>query len=114
MPAFVMIHSRLVWWPVKVQVPLDGGGSETQDFEARFKLLGQDEYQAIYREHGPLAADKPLLRKVVVDWRGIAGADGDPLSHDEEALEALIDITCVRLALARAYVEAENGGPAKN
>ena len=59
-----MIPERPVWWPVKVSVPLDGGGVEQQDFEARFVLIGDKAYQALVQKHGALQVDKPLLRQV--------------------------------------------------
>ena len=109
-----MIPERVIWWPVKVSVPLDGGGVEQQDFEARFVLIGDKAYQALVQKHGALQVDKPLLRQVFREWRGVKDNAKQDLPVSDEARDALIDITCVRIALTRAYLEAERGGPAKN
>ncbi|WP_162906703.1 hypothetical protein [Algihabitans albus] len=114
MPEFILIAERLVWWPVTVSVPLDGGGVEQQDFEARFALIGDNAYQALVKAHGALQVDKPLLRRVLRDWRGVKDSSHEDLPVGDGTRDALIDITCVRLALTKAYLEAERGGPAKN
>lgn len=108
---FVLNKDRIVSWPVKVQVPMDGGRHETQEFTARFKLVAQERLDTLT---SVAPADAHLLREVLVGWDGIAREGGQSIGFDEEAREELIGIPYVRLGLIAAYLEALTGAKRKN
>ncbi|WP_142851003.1 hypothetical protein [Telmatospirillum sp. J64-1] len=109
---FVFTKEKTVEWPVKVKVPTDGGNYATQTFNAKYKILPQEQYDAIVKDD-PMAADKPVLRAVLQGW-DMLGENNAPLPFDSENREAVLDIPYVRQALITGYLEAISGGRRKN
>ena len=110
---FQIVDEIEVTWPVKVQVPTDGGAHQEQVFTARFKIIDTDEEeQAVERGR---RSNRALINKALVGWGDdVAGPDGKPLKFSEDARAALIKIPYVATALVLAYYEAAAGAPAKN
>lgn len=97
-------------WPVKVQVPVDGGTFETREFSARFRSLTADEQAGLERDHADLSDRlEQTLRLGFVD---LGKAEGDKLTP--ELFGKLWGDERVRLALIQAYGEFRRGAPAKN
>jgi len=96
---------RKIEWPVDVHIPQDGGKVQKQRFTAEFEILPTPEYQAL-AESGD-----DVLERVLTGW----GADlkneaGDaPLEFNEENKAMLLKIPYVRVALLRAYMQAQTG-----
>lgn len=107
---FKLTTQKTVTWPVTVQIPQDGGKTQKATFHVRVEVLPSDEFQAIYERGGN---DEDLLRRVLVDWDGVADADGHPIPFSEEARDALIRIPYVRVALITAYMEMSQGREAR-
>lgn len=103
------------WWPVKVDVPVDGRHA-THEFSAHFVLLDQDEIDETlggeYNEDE--SADRDLLRKVLVGWKQVANEDGNEIEFSDEARDRILKIPYVRIALVRAYFKAIAGRRQKN
>ncbi|MDR0701328.1 MAG: hypothetical protein LBF61_02795 [Azoarcus sp.] len=87
-PVFKIVDNPTVWWPVTLNVPVDGGVHEQRRIEACIRVLPESTYQ---EKLEPLAArqrelrDNPAavldlsaahLREYVVDWRGIVDTEG--------------------------------------
>jgi hypothetical protein len=106
---FVFVKEPVVWWPVKVQVPTDGGASADQAFEARFRVVSSTDFQTVF-SRGVAA----LLMEVVVGWKGVKQADGNDLEFSPATLAMLIDVPFIATALADAYAELLAGGARKN
>ncbi len=87
-------------WPVKVQVPQDGGGVEEQEFTARFRTLTPAERDVTAGRH--LEQLKLALMQV----------EGDDVTAD--MFELLIGRGYVLTALLKARTGFEIGSPAKN
>jgi hypothetical protein len=93
-------------WPVKVQVPVEGGAFQEQSFRAYFRLIPpvrRAELDAM-----PDGADQ-LLREAVLQVLDVTDEAGAPLAHSAELLDALIGIPWVRLGLLRSYMAAMMG-----
>lgn len=103
---FVVSKERVVEWPVDVEVPVDGGERAIHRFTAKFKLITQSEFDAVYRDGGN---DVAMLRKVLVGVSDVQLEDGGI-----PTVEALADVPFVRVALTRAYVECATGARRKN
>jgi hypothetical protein len=93
-------------WPVTVQVPLDGGKSEEQTFQVRFRLVDDEELAQL---GDGVEAQKKALRKVVVGF-----GKGEAETFSAETLEKMLARAYVRSGLNRAYGQFVLGIPAKN
>lgn len=92
-------------WPVTVQVPVDGGKTEDQEFTVKFRLLSDEEFEAAQQDPEPA---KALMRRAVSE---IVDA-GEAVTA--ELLEKLLSRGYVRLALNKAYGQFSMGIAAKN
>lgn len=93
-------------WPVKVNVPQDGGTVAEETFTVRFRVLTDDEMTAVEKHKEP---SKELIRQAAIGFAQDAGAEFSPA-----LLEQMLSRGFVRLALNRAYGEFAMGSAAKN
>ena len=105
---FVYSLPDTVWWPVTVKVPADGGRTVAQEFEACVRLLDRDELLDLDTD----PAGK--LPGVVLGWRGVQTADGEPVPYSAEALEAMLRVPCLMRALRELPFNAAVGHREKN
>lgn len=102
---FKIEKALTVKWPVTVNIPRDGGRTTKATFNADFKLLEQDELDAVM-EHG---GDREIGCAVLVGWDGVADDNGAPIAFSEDARDALLKIPYVRAALVGAYFQCASG-----
>lgn len=126
---FKVVPNLTFWWPVKVLEPdpEQPGKLIEQEFQAEFKLLDDNEAKAsaevrrqIVARFSPDLDDQALqavtdeleaherasVRRVLVGWRDIVDAKGNPIPFDDQSFSALYNMYRVRTALNRAYKEA--------
>lgn len=123
---FKIIAAPLVWWPVIfLGVTEDGTVIENQ-FEMRFRIMGEDEHiqflvdvakqDAVVVDGGVVSAPSEVAAKVVkrvaVDWRDVAAENGELLKFDDAHLKQLLDVPNVFTGVMRAYRDARAGQPA--
>jgi hypothetical protein len=99
------------FWPVLVNVPKDGGGFASHEFQAEFKFHEQSKMDLLLERLKN--DDHDILRDLLVGWKQVSNPDGTPVEYTEEAKEALIDIPYVRSALLKSYFEAISGNKVK-
>lgn len=95
-------------WPVTVFVPTNAG-QEEQSFTGHFRLLPKAELEELLAKD-PGNDDATVCRAALVGW-------GDDLVTEEkaqvpfskDALEQLVMVPFIRVAIARAYWTAANG-----
>lgn len=108
---FVLDKERTVRWPVEIQVPVDGGGTEKQEFEAFFKLGPIDE-----NAREAVSIDK--VRAATVGWSGVKEQTADGGTRDvvfsAAALDVMTRIPYARRGLILAYAACLAGAPRKN
>lgn len=100
------------WWPVTVKLPdpATAGGVRSEDFEAKFLLIGRDRLAELEGD-----SEEALLTEIMRDWRGVTGEDGIPVPFSDAALEQCLPFAHFRVAVYRAYLTALNGqAAAKN
>lgn len=102
---FRIEKAKTVKWPTTVNIPRDGGRTTKATFNATFKLLEQDELDAIMQDGG----DREIGCAVLADWEGVANADGEPLAFSEEARDELMNIPYIRTAIVGAYFQCVSG-----
>ncbi|QPG06561.1 hypothetical protein IT774_05150 [Salinimonas marina] len=98
-------------WPVKVQVPADGGKTDTHEFTAVFKLLPQAEYDKLLRT---AEDDAAMLGELVQGWHGLTDEAGEELEYSLDVIKELCQYPFIRTAIFRAYGEAASGVASKN
>jgi hypothetical protein len=106
---FVFVKEPVVWWPVKVRVPADGGATADQVFHARFRILAAPAFDRAFA-----GGANALLRAVTLGWRELLQPDGSDLEFSPATLEMLLELPFIQVAMADAYAEAMAGGPRKN
>lgn len=102
MSGFVIVKNATTWWPVKWNVPVDGGGVMEVGFEMRFRRIGR----AAFTELAARAAeniDGDFLTDIATDWRGITDDAGRPVPFDDDGRAAMLDVPFVPLAIATAF-----------
>lgn len=106
---FQLEEDSLVWWPVNINVPTDGGKIAQHKISMQFEFISSEEYQAAAR-----LGDLPLLELIVKDWDGILDPSKKSLPFSPENLALLSRKPFVCHAIGTAYAEAERGMAAKN
>lgn len=96
-------HSFEADWPVSVQVPQDGGETQEQTFDVRFRTLTPAEQAETEKAADPQGAK---LRLALVDVKGE--------TFTPELVDQLLSRGWVLLGLLRAYTKFVLGQPAKN
>lgn len=109
---FVIKQSDTFRWPVKFDLPVDGGKTAPQTFDAEFKRLGQARLAELAAALEDAEGAEKIVREVLVGWAGIT--DGDqPVPFSQGALGQVLDIPGVVLAVVRAYTKAMTGEAAR-
>lgn len=95
------------YWPVTVEIPVDGGRYEKAQFEVRFRRVPQTRFEEMMdgAREGKIS-DKEICREVVVGWKSIGDKNGEALDFSETNKELLLeDVLAVR-AIALSYIES--------
>jgi hypothetical protein len=101
----VKVQSHVVW-PVKANLPVNGGAAETHDFFMRFKRLPEDEFEKFAAQ-----GQSKLLAEVVE----AVGEKEDELEDlTPKAKADLLAPTNYRVALYDAYLRMDAGVAVKN
>ncbi len=103
---FQIVKKESVVWPVTVNVPADGGGTEQHKFFARFKRLSEEEFDSVSK-----GGQNLLLKKVVMEV-GDTEKDMEVVSAADHK-ELLAD-TNYRVGLYNAYLRMDAGVEEKN
>lgn len=112
---FIISKSESYKWPVKVLLPVDGGRTERQDFDAVFKRLSQTRINEIIAgaSEGTLK-DADVCREVMIGWAGVVDDQKQEIPFSVSALEGLLDIQRVASSIVGAFIESISGAKTKN
>ena len=103
-------------YPVHVEISGDGGKRQTHTFDATFKRLSREEFQAMMKaaQEGSLE-DASVAADVLLGWKGVQDEHGGDLPFSEENRDALLNVWPVLPAVMSAFIEAHTPtGRAKN
>lgn len=103
------------FWPVTIEVPMDGGRFQKVSFEAKFKRVSRTRYEdmlAQARENN--LKDVDLCREVVCGFKGVGDENSQPLEYNETNRDLLFEDALAVRAMALAYIEAMSGIKRKN
>ena len=118
--AFVLKQSDTYSWPVSFDVPVDGGRHERQTFDGEFKRLPQSKIGPMVAELqkvddlGELERITEIAKDVLVGWSGINDDDGKEMPFSQKALEQLLEVPFLAVAVLKAYMDSIKGAKRKN
>ena len=118
--SFVLKQSDTYSWPVTFDVPVDGGRHERQTFDGEFKRLPQSKIGPMVAELGRLEDLGELDRiteiaaDVLVGWSGVSDDNGKELPFSQKALEQLLEVPFLAVAVLKAYMDSIKGAKRKN
>lgn len=109
---FVISKSDSYTWPVKINIPTDGGKFNPQTFDAKFKRLPQSRIDDITKpgEFDAVA----VAREILLDWSGINDESGQAVPFSEAMRDQLLDIPRFAASILSAYIESLSGARRKN
>lgn len=132
-------ENKIISWPVKVEVAIDGGKTQKYEFTGLFKLQTDDERDAFELEAQKAAQAQTdqangeqdvtvlasawkdgmidRIMQVMTGWKGVVGDDDQPLDFNRETLRAAARGTrgtSVLRAINVAVSEINAGAKAKN
>jgi hypothetical protein len=112
---FKISQSESYSWPVIVELPISGGRTDKQNFDAVFKRLPQSRIKEIGEQiKSEEITDEQLIREIVLGWSGIVGDDGKEVPFSDGALTKLIDIPLVARSLIASWYASISGAKIKN
>lgn len=92
------------FYPVRVAVLAEENGAVLEHtFDAQFKRFSQQEIDDIKAN---IKTDADIVRKAMIGWRGVEGADGSPLPFNAENLDRLLADNGMAFALCKAWYES--------
>jgi hypothetical protein len=108
---FKLMQSDSYFWPVKIDVPSDGGKHDVQTFDVQLKRVSQSRLLEMKTEVlANTMTDASFAREVVIGWKGITDADGNDVPFSVDTLEKLLDIVTVAGSIAKAAMASYDGG----
>ncbi len=104
---FCLVKEPTAWWPVRFNVPADGGAVIEQVVEVKFARLSRSDFEALWGAAAQQDADdesnRRLFDRVVRDWRGIADDKGAAVPFADPWIGLFLDVPGVPEAFGRAY-----------
>lgn len=106
---FKVIEKKSVKWPVTVQVPVDGGRTQSHYFEVEVRLMKQDEIDAQLSPAQGGAGDIEFLCGAVLNWEGVADEAGQPIPCTDDEKRRIFAVPYLRKGVMDAFFEANTG-----
>lgn len=102
-------------WPVKVDIPVDGGKTEKHTFDAQFKRLEQAEIDRLVDGLADRTInDEAAVRAVIIGWEGVFDGEGSPIPFSEGALGHVMAVYPVRGCIVDAWYDSLKAARRKN
>lgn len=101
---------EIVWWPVVIKVPVDGGKTVDHKIECQFEILDDDAHNKL-----SLKGDTEFLKQVTKDWKHVCKNDETPLEFTKSNLTKLMRRKpYFRVGLIAAHNDLRMGISSKN
>ena len=113
--AFVLKKSATYFWPVKLEVPIDGGKFEVVQFDAEFKSIPQSRLlDLIAKQERGRATDVDVVKEILVGWKGIVDDQENEIPFSIKARDQLLDVVGVASVLGEIFFESRARAKRKN
>lgn len=109
---FVMKKAASYRWPVKFESPKSGGGFETSTLDIDFKRLSNSRIREVVSDEK--AENGSFCKEIVVGWAGIKDDQGTDIPFSDTALDELLEVPGMAIAIVNAYLESLSGAKRKN
>jgi hypothetical protein len=106
---FTIMNNPIVWWPVVINMPIDGGETSKHEVSLQFEILTEDEYDEI-----AVKGEKAILKRVIKAWKHIDDIDKKPLEFTVDNLDMLLKKSFVHRSFMVGYLNAAIGEVVKN
>ncbi len=106
---FTLKKSNIVWWPVTINEPTDGGTVTEHKCQIQFELVSQEKFDEL-----AIQGDIVLLNGLVKGWQEILGTNNKDLPFTKKNTDAFFQVPYVRASLINGYMSAASGAPSKN
>lgn len=106
---FTVMNNPIIWWPVVINVPIDGGKTSGHEVSLQLEILDEDEYNEI-----ALKGEKAVLKRVIKGWKHIDDIDGKAMKFTPTNLDVLLKKAFVHRSFLIGYVNASVGVVVKN
>jgi hypothetical protein len=112
---FIINKSDSYFWPVRVQVPVDGGRFKEETFEAEFHRLTQSQVEALLEKlnSGELK-EFDFMLALMKGWKGVKADGAEDLVFNDTNLALLLDLPNVSASLFEAWKDSRIGAKRKN
>jgi len=107
--AFVLKKTASYKWPVKVEVPVDGGKFETETFDAVFKRMSRSAFMDLLDK-----GEDALVDQILEGWEGVMDESGKEMPFTQKNKKEMLDDPYVIRALITAYADSVAGVLVKN
>lgn len=107
--AFVLKKTASYKWPVKVEIPIDGGKFESQTFDAVFKKMSRSTFNDLVDK-----GDDALIDGILEGWEGVFDENGKEVPFTQKTKKEICDDPHVVKALIQAYADSVTGVATKN
>jgi hypothetical protein len=106
---FKLKKSNVVWWPVTITEPTDGGAVTAHKCQIQFDIVSQDKFDELAGQ-----GDIVLLNSLVKGWQEILDTNNKDLPFTKKNIDAMFQVPYVRSSFVNAYLHAVSGAPSKN
>jgi hypothetical protein len=106
---FQLKKTNIVWWPITINEPTDGGLVTEHKCQIQYELLSQTEYEEFSKK-----GDVALLNRIVKGWKEILGTNNKDLPFTKKNTDAFFQVSFIRSSLINGYWLADSGAPVKN
>ncbi len=112
---FIIKQSDTFFWPVTVELPVDGGKFQKHTFEAEFKRVTAEKLKDIQKQLVDLdeAALVPIFKSIMVGWKGVQDQHGEAVVFCDTVFEQLLEFPQVQNGLMAAFIDANTGQAAR-
>ena len=106
------------FWPVTINIPVDGGAFHPTTIELQFSNAEKDEFSqmrnAPISSEGNNAEAWAFLKKHIHGWHNVYGPDGEEMPFNKTSLDALFETSQAPMAIFESYTGFLMGRKAKN
>lgn len=116
---FKLAQSDSYKYPIPVEMIGESGAARKENFTGVFRRIPSDEVtnwvariNEAHREgvEASVEVSRELAHSLLSDWDDIRDANGEKISFSKEALNQVLDIHPLPIAIASAWIESVNGG----
>lgn len=112
---FRLVQNDSFTWPIRVDIPVDGGRFESATFDAVFKKVPQSRIKDLQKQIAKDGFDDTAMcREILIGWSGIVDEDGEEVPFSQSNRDRLLDTIGLSSAIVMQFFEALRGNRAKN